>query len=349
MNKDSCYRPLCGYYIFLILALAWIPGNLGWAPATCWTRQCPLTSSLQSHQRGKLNAEDDYINNDNKNNKENDPTRRTILSSPLVAAALWGSSALPSHALDEYENRRIAIFEKSSPSVVFIDTFTERRDAFSTNVLEVPLGSGSGFVWDTDGHIVTNYHVIRNAQTAQIAILTSDGGKNNDGGQATTASNASFGSSSVNAYTSMRPVAKGGKRSVFKAKVVGVDPGKDIAVLKVDAPKEALTPLKLGTSSNLKVGQSVLAIGNPFGLDHSLTSGIISGLGREVKSPIGRPITNVVQIDAAINPGNSGGPLLDSSGSLIGMNTAIYSPSGASAGVGFAIPIDSLKQSKCWT
>ena len=224
------------------------------------------------------------------------------------AAALLGSSSLPSYALDDYENRRIAIFEKASPSVVFIDTFTERRDAFSTNILEVPLGSGSGFVWDTDGHIVTNYHVIRNAQTAQIAILTaetSSGGKN-DASSSSSSSSSILSGSNLNTYTSMRPTSslvRGGKRSVFKAQVVGVDPGKDIAVLKVDAPKEVLTPLKVGTSNNLKVGQSVLAIGNPFGLDHSLTSGIISGLGREVKSPIGRPITNVVQIDAAINPG----------------------------------------------
>ena len=277
--------------------------------------------------------------------KQTDSTRRGVLASPLW---LWGVATTgttlgfteSASALDDYENRRIAIFEKASPSVVFIDTFTERRDAFSTNVLEVPLGSGSGFVWDTQGHIVTNFHVVRNAQVAQIAILTST--------SATSSASSSSSLGQVNAYTSMRPASSkaGNKRSVFKAQVVGVDPGKDIAVLKVDAPKELLTPLKVGSSANLRVGQSVLAIGNPFGLDHSLTSGIISGLGREVKSPIGRPITNVVQIDAAINPGNSGGPLLDSSGSLNGMNTAIYSPSGASAGVGFAIPIDSVKSSK---
>ena len=229
-----------------------------------------------------------------------------ILSLPVVvsSAALLVGSPLASLALEDYENRRIAIFEKASPSVVFIDTFTERRDAFSTNILEVPLGSGSGLVWDNDGHIVTNYHVIRNAQTAQIAILTGDaansagamGNNNKNSIQAPVLSNQG-----VNMYTSMRPsssLVKGGTRSVFKAQVVGVDPGKDIAVLKVDAPKELLRPLNVGTSANLRVGQSVLAIGNPFGLDHSLTSGIISGLGREVKSPIGRPITNVIQIDA---------------------------------------------------
>jgi len=119
-----------------------------------------------------------------------------------------------------------------------------------------------------------------------------------------------------------------------------VDPGKDIAVLKIDAPVFDLYPIDVGSSTGLKVGQSAYAIGNPFGLDHTLTVGVVSGIGREVKSPIGRPITNVIQTDAAINPGNSGGPLLNSSGRLIGMNTSIYSPSGASAGIGFAIPVD---------
>ncbi|CAN0515987.1 unnamed protein product, partial [Ectocarpus sp. 8 AP-2014] len=123
----------------------------------------------------------------------------------------------------------------------------------------------------------------------------------------------------------------------------GYDPDKDVAVLKIDAPSELLRPIALGVSNTLKVGQLALAIGNPFGLDHTLTMGVVSGLGREVKSPSGRPISNVIQTDAAINPGNSGGPLLDSVGRIIGMNTAIYSPSGGSAGIGFAIPIDTLK------
>ena len=133
------------------------------------------------------------------------------------------------------------------------------------------------------------------------------------------------------------------KRRVYKARVVGIDPGKDIAVLKIDAPPEDLYPILQGTSRYLRVGQSAMAIGNPFGLDHTLTTGVISGLGREVKSPVGRPISNVIQTDAAVNPGNSGGPLLDSSGRFIGMNTAIYSPTGASAGIGFAIPVDSVR------
>lgn len=137
---------------------------------------------------------------------------------------------------------------------------------------------------------------------------------------------------------------KGFTRTVYKAKVIGVDPAKDIAVLKVDdVPTKELCPIKVGTSTGLRVGQGSLAIGNPFGLDHTLTTGVISGIGREVKSPTNRPITNVIQTDAAINPGNSGGPLLDSSGRMIGMATAIYSPSGASAGVGFAIPVDTVQ------
>lgn len=260
-------------------------------------------------------------------------TRRHLLQSLPVASSLV---MLPQSAcaLSDSESKRISIFEKTAPSVVFLDTFTERRDQFSPNIMEVPLGSGSGFVWDAKGHIVTNYHVVRNALTAQIAILSDDACqscKNDD---------------SI-PYTSMRGSSSFGNgniaRSVFKAKVVGVDPSKDIAVLKVDAPPELLRPISVGTSKGLKVGQTALAIGNPFGLDHTLTTGIISGLGREVRSPIGRPISNVIQTDAAINPGNSGGPLLDSSGKLIGMNTAIYSPSGASSGIGFAIPSDTIK------
>jgi len=256
------------------------------------------------------------------------------------------------------EERRIAVFERTAPSVVFIDTFTEQRDAFSTNVMEVPLGSGSGFVWDEDGHIVTNYHVVRNARSAQIAFLTKKE-------SSTLSSSSTFGSGKTNFGPIMKSAtsgadnsegdeifpytsARGGqtvdfKRSVYKARVVGVDPGKDIAVLKVDAPVEDLYPINVGTSTGLRVGQQSLAIGNPFGLDHTLTAGVISGIGREVRSPIGRPISNVIQTDAAINPGNSGGPLLDGNGKLIGMNTAIYSPSGGSAGIGFAIPVDAVK------
>eukprot|EP00429_Kryptoperidinium_foliaceum_P010354 CAMPEP_0176004852 /NCGR_PEP_ID=MMETSP0120_2-20121206/1906_1 /TAXON_ID=160619 /ORGANISM="Kryptoperidinium foliaceum, Strain CCMP 1326" /LENGTH=457 /DNA_ID=CAMNT_0017337545 /DNA_START=305 /DNA_END=1674 /DNA_ORIENTATION=- len=286
-----------------------------------------------------------------------DDSRRSFI---LGTAAALGSVILgaPGKAakastviLEESESRRIEIFERNSPSVVFIDTFTEKQDQFSPNVMEVPLGSGSGFVWDKDGHIVTNYHVIRNAKVAQVALITPTKKGRSLGGSLAPplrqASDDRQGMDDVVRQTAMKPnyneQSSDYQRSVYKAKVVGVDPGKDIAVLKVEAPDEVLYPVDIGTSTGLRVGQVALAIGNPFGLDHTLTAGVISGLGREVKSPIGRPITNVIQSDAAINPGNSGGPLLDSSGKLIGMNTAIYSPSGASAGIGFAIPIDTVK------
>jgi S1-C subfamily serine protease len=174
-----------------------------------------------------------------------------------------------------------------------------------------PSGSGSGFVWDTEGHVVTNYHVIQQAQKATVTGL----------GTGDAASMAAY-----------------------DATLVGAEPEKDIAVLKVRAPASVLEPIEVGSSSELLVGQSVLAIGNPFGLDHTLTKGIVSAVGREVQGVAGRPIKGCVQTDAAINPGNSGGPLLDAKGRLIGVNTAIYSPSGASAGIGFAIPVDAVRR-----
>jgi S1-C subfamily serine protease len=276
------------------------------------------------------------------------------------AAALvaLGPSLTPptaAHALDS-EQSRIEIFKRVSPSVVFIDTFTERRDAFSTSI-EVPLGSGSGIVWDTQGHIITNFHVVRNAQSAQVAFLTTPGDRKKlppSAQKSPLGPESTIPFSGTLAVPPTSPAEPSGfssgvsdmngdiRRVVYKATVIGADPSKDIVVLKVDAPKQLLHPIQLGTSKGIKVGQSALAIGNPFGLDHTLTAGIISGTGREVKSPIGRPINNVIQTDAAINPGNSGGPLLDDHGKLIGMNTAIYSPSGASAGVGFAIPVDTV-------
>lgn len=215
----------------------------------------------------------------------------------------------------------------------FLDSIARVTD------LAVPLGSGSGFVWDTEGHIVTNYHVVRNAAAAQVAILTD----RKMPPSLPPSSPVDATKSMVMTASSMRPASSNQKRLVLKATVVGVDPSKDVAVLKVDAPRSLLKPITIGSSDNLKVGQQALAIGNPFGLDHTLTSGIISGTGRQVTSPSGRPINNVIQTDAAINPGNSGGPLLDSTGKLIGMNTAIYSPSGGSAGIGFAIPVATVQ------
>ena len=203
--------------------------------------------------------------------------------------------------LAEDEKSTIALFKSASPSVVYITTMTVRRELFSSRALEVPQGAGSGFVWNENGYLVTNYHVIADAQGARATLAD---------------------------------------QSTWPAQLVGVEPDKDIAVLKIDAPKHLLPPLALGTSSDLQVGQKVFAIGNPFGFDQTLTTGVISGLGREIVSASGRPIQGVIQTDAAINPGNSGGPLLDSAGRLIGINTAIYSPSGAYAGVGFAVPVD---------
>ena len=199
------------------------------------------------------------------------------------------------------ERSTINLFRQASPSVVNITTIGVERDLFTLNLYQIPQGTGSGFVWDINGDIITNFHVIQNADSAQVTLAD---------------------------------------QSNWKARVVGVAPDKDLAVLRIDAPANRLRPIPIGTSKDLQVGQSVYAIGNPFGLDQTLTTGVISALNREIESVTRRPIQGVIQSDAAINPGNSGGPLLDSAGRLIGVNTAIYSPSGASAGIGFAIPVD---------
>lgn len=206
--------------------------------------------------------------------------------------------------LAEDERATIELFKLASPSVVHITTHSVARDFFSLNLREVPRGSGSGFVWDKKGHIVTNYHVIRNVDVAYVGF---------------------------------------DDQSTYPARLVGAAPDKDLAVLRVDAPEEKLRPLAVGTSGDLEVGRKSFAIGNPFGLDHTLTTGVVSALGREIESTTGLPIKDVIQTDAAINPGNSGGPLLDRSGRLIGVNTAIYSPSGTYAGIGFAIPVDTVR------
>lgn len=207
--------------------------------------------------------------------------------------------------LSAEEKGTIDLFQLASSSVVYITSVAVERDAFSMNVLEIPQGAGSGFIWDARGYIVTNFHVIQNASAARITL--SD-------------------------------------QSSWEAKLVGVEPDKDIAVLKIEPTGTQLTPITIGTSKDLRVGQRVYAIGNPFGFDHTLTTGVISGLGREIKSVTDRPIQGVIQTDAAINPGNSGGPLLDSAGRLIGMNTAIVSPSGSYAGIGFAVPVDTINR-----
>ncbi|QIB66423.1 S1C family serine protease [Kineobactrum salinum] len=205
----------------------------------------------------------------------------------------------------EDEANTTEIFSKASPAVVFVTSKALRRDLFSLNVHEIPRGSGSGFVWDSNGLIVTNFHVI--ARAHKLTVTLQD-------------------------------------QTEFDAEVVGVAPEKDLAVLRIENPPEDLVQLPVGDSSELTVGRKVLAIGNPFGLDTTLTTGVISALGREIRAPGNRTIRGVIQTDAAINPGNSGGPLLNSLGQLVGVNTAIYSPSGASAGIGFAIPVNTVKE-----
>jgi S1-C subfamily serine protease len=203
------------------------------------------------------------------------------------------------------EKATIALFERGRGSVVYITTRERVRDFWSRNVFSVPRGSGSGFIWDASGLIVTNYHVIEGASEATVRLA--------DG-------------------------------SDYKSVLVGASPEHDMAVLRIQPGNKKIVPIPLGTSGDLKVGQRVFAIGNPFGLDWTLTRGIVSALDRSLGGDDGATIEHLIQTDAAINPGNSGGPLLDSAGRLIGMNTAIYSPSGANAGIGFAVPADTINR-----
>jgi S1-C subfamily serine protease len=202
--------------------------------------------------------------------------------------------------LSDAERANIELFERVSPSVVQVAA----RSAASNPLADEESGgaaSGTGFIWDNDGHVVTNNHVVQNG--SEVAVRFASG-------------------------------------EVAQAEIIGVAPNYDLAVLRIRSAKKLPPPVALGSSTELKVGQSAFAIGNPFGLDQSLTSGIISALKRRLPTSSGREISNVIQTDTAINPGNSGGPLLDSAGRLIGVNTAIISPSGSSAGIGFAIPAD---------
>ncbi len=203
------------------------------------------------------------------------------------------------------EANNIEIFKSVSPSVVNITNSRLVRSLYSFNPQEVPQGSGTGFVWNDDGYIVTNFHVVQQAD--RVTVTLQDG-------------------------------------SSYSAAAVGVDPDKDLAVLKIDAPDVDLVAVEPGDSGLLEVGRKVIAIGNPFGLDTTMTVGVVSALGREIDSVSRRKIRDVIQTDAAINPGNSGGPLLNSLGQLVGVNTAIYSPSGASSGIGFAIPVNTVKR-----
>ena len=250
------------------------------------------------------------------------PVRRQWLALALAAAALAGSEpahaqrgdeaaravprvVAPRGALGSDELANIAVFKATSPSVVNITALALSRDLFSLNVQQVPRGTGTGFIWDEAGHIVTNFHVIQGANAARVTLAD---------------------------------------QSSHRAELVGAFPDRDLAVLKINLPKARLPPIPIGSSRDLQVGQKVYAIGNPFGLDQTLTTGIVSALNREIESVTRRTIRGAIQTDAAINPGNSGGPLLDSAGRLIGVNTAIFSTSGASAGIGFAIPVDEVNR-----
>jgi S1-C subfamily serine protease len=236
--------------------------------------------------------------------------RARVIGIALLAAALAHVPALartvtPRGDLTPDERVTIDVFERSKRSVVYISTSERVRDPWTRNVRSIPRGTGSGFVWDDRGNVITNYHVIDGASAARVRL--------NDGRD-------------------------------YPARLVGASASHDLAVLHIDVPSNPPPPLPIGTSHDLRVGQRVFAIGNPFGLDWTLTTGIVSALDRALDGDDGHTIEHLIQTDAAINPGNSGGPLLDSAGRVIGMNTAIYSPSGASAGIGFAVPIDTINR-----
>ncbi|MFO0817473.1 MAG: trypsin-like peptidase domain-containing protein [Pirellulales bacterium] len=241
-----------------------------------------------------------------------------VLVAYSISQSIWNGSAglgggradaearvvTPRGDLAEDEKSTIELFQRMSQSVVSISTATLRPGP-GFNAVEVPSGTGTGFVWDEQGHIVTNFHVLEGGERWRVTLAD---------------------------------------QSTWNAEVVGLAEDRDLAVLSIKAPPQRLRPVLIGTSRDLRVGQRVFAIGSPFGLDQTLTTGIISGLGREIPSRSNRLIQGVIQTDAAINPGNSGGPLLDSAGRLIGVNTAIYSPTGTSAGIGFAIPVDMVNR-----
>jgi len=230
-------------------------------------------------------------------------SKRISISVIIFLITLFSTEQVFSAALTEEERNNIAVYERVADGVVNVTSTAIQMDfffkAFPTQ------GSGSGSIIDTKGHILTNHHVVANAQKLEVTLA--DGSK-------------------------------------WPAKLVGSDPDSDLAVIKIDAPKEKLKVISMGDSKNLKIGQKVLAIGNPFGLQRTLTTGIVSSLGRTIRSDSGTLIEDVIQTDAAINPGNSGGPLLNSDGEIIGINSAILSPSGGSVGIGFAIPVNTAKR-----
>jgi len=239
--------------------------------------------------------------------------RLSLALSAFLVALLASVAAAPADAQTaDYsafstndERNNIEVFNKASPSVVNITNSRLVRSYYSLNPQEVPQGSGTGFIWNSDGYIVTNFHVVQQADRVMVTLQNG---------------------------------------TTYDARPVGGDPDKDLAVVKIDAPEEQLVPIQPGDSALLEVGRKVIAIGNPFGLDTTMTVGVVSALGREIDSVSRRKIRDVIQTDAAINPGNSGGPLLNSLGQLVGVNTAIYSPSGGSSGIGFAIPVNTVKR-----
>ncbi len=218
----------------------------------------------------------------------------------ILLVGLWSTQAF---SITEDEKNNIAVYEKVADGVVNVTSTTIQMDFFFNAFPS--QGSGSGSIIDTRGHILTNYHVVADAQKLEVTL---------------------------------------GDGSKWPAKLIGSDPDNDLAVIKIDAPREKLKVIPMGDSRNLRIGQKVLAIGNPFGLERTLTTGIISSLGRTIRSEVGTLMEDIIQTDAAINPGNSGGPLLNSEGEIIGINSAIISPSGGSVGIGFAIPVNTAKR-----
>ncbi|KAG6536235.1 hypothetical protein ZIOFF_001286 [Zingiber officinale] len=321
---------------------SWLPLTPDWCNGLGSGCKCSLTSSLDDDLEGNLHKrthltlahgiQGDVDNRITLKCLTSQSRRRCLLTSQSWVLYFLSSFMIVAHALGDSsvttedvasrvflsgplfpsEERTVEIFEKNTYSVVNIFDVTLRPRLNATGSIEVPEGNGSGVVWDNNGHIVTNYHVVGNALSrspgpgqvvARVNILVAEG-----------------------------------LQKTFEGRLVGANRAKDLAVLKVDAPAEFLKPINLGQSSSLRVGQQCLAIGNPFGFDHTLTVGVISGLNRDISSKTGATIGGGIQTDAAINPGNSGGPLLDSKGNMIGINTAIFTNTGASAGVGFAIP-----------
>lgn len=227
-------------------------------------------------------------------------SKRWFLIFFMVFLSLWSTLGF---CITEDEKNNIAVYEKVADGVVNITSIAVQLDFFFNPF--PTQGSGSGSIIDTRGHILTNHHVVANAQKLEVTLA--DGSK-------------------------------------WQAKLIGSDPDNDLAIIKIDAPREKLKVIPMGDSKNLRIGQKVLAIGNPFGLERTLTTGVISSLGRTIRSDAGYLIEDVIQTDAAINPGNSGGPLLNSEGEIIGINSAIISPSGGSVGIGFAIPVNTAKR-----